>query len=109
MCRSLASAQMKIAIVYPRANSHTVPSLIGVDPDGLMLAHGLARGAPLGYFSLELLLSYELSTAADAQLKARERELSRQAAFVVVQDEARARLLADDNGLAWERLVLVPN
>ena len=83
--------------------------VIGVDPDGLMLAHGLARGAPLGYFSLELLLSYELSTAADAQVKARERELSRQAAFVVVQDEARARLLADDNGLAWERLVLVPN
>ena len=83
--------------------------VIGVDPDGLTFAHGMARGAPLGYFSLELLLSYELSTAADAQLKARERELSRQAAFVVVQDEARARLLADDNGLAWERLVLVPN
>jgi glycosyltransferase involved in cell wall biosynthesis len=83
--------------------------VIGVDPDGLILAHSLARGAPLGYLSLELLLSYELSTAADVQLKARERELSRQAAFVVVQDEQRGRLLADDNQLPWERLVLVPN
>jgi glycosyltransferase involved in cell wall biosynthesis len=83
--------------------------VIGVDPDGLALAHTLARGAAVGYYSLELLLSYELSTAADEQLKARERELSRQAAFVVVQDEARGRLLAEDNGIAWERLVLVPN
>ena len=83
--------------------------VIGVDPDGLALAHSLAQGAPLGYISLELLLSHELGTAAEAQLKAHERELSRQASFVVVQDQARARLLADDNGLAPERLVLVPN
>ncbi|MGI9145057.1 MAG: hypothetical protein ACR2IK_00660 [Chloroflexota bacterium] len=83
--------------------------MIGVDPDGLALAQTLGRGAPLGYYSLELLLSYELSSAADEQLKATERALSRQAQFVVVQDEERARLLAEDNGVAWERLVLVPN
>jgi glycosyltransferase involved in cell wall biosynthesis len=83
--------------------------VIGVDPDGLALAHSMARGAPLGYFSLELLLSYELSTAVDRQLKAQERELSQQARFVIVQDEARGRLLAEDNQLPWERLVLVPN
>jgi hypothetical protein len=83
--------------------------VIGVDPDGLALAHTLAHGAPLGYVSLELLLSREVGTAAETQLKAHERELSRQAAFVVIQDEARARLLADDNGLAADRLVLVPN
>lgn len=83
--------------------------VIGVDPDGLVLARGLAHGAPLGYYSLELLLSYELSTAAEKQLKAQELELSREAAFVIVQDEARARLLADDNAIASERMVLVPN
>ena len=83
--------------------------VIGVDPDGLALAHQLAPGVPVGYLSLELLLSYELGTAAEAQLKARERELSRQAAFVIVQDEARSRLLADDNGIPLERVVLVPN
>jgi glycosyltransferase involved in cell wall biosynthesis len=83
--------------------------VIGVDPDGLVLAQQLARGAPLGYYSLELLLSYEVTSAAEAQLKAQERALSRQAAFVVVQDEARGRLLAEDNGLALDRLVCVPN
>jgi glycosyltransferase involved in cell wall biosynthesis len=83
--------------------------VIGVDPDGLALAHSIARGAPLAYFSLELLLSYELSTPLDRQLKNQERELSRQAAFVIVQDEARGKLLAEDNDIALDRLVLVPN
>src|ERR1051326_6827075 len=83
--------------------------VIGVDPDGLALAHSLARGAPLGYFSLELLLSYELSTPVDRQLKAQEHALAQQAAFVIVQDEARGRLLAEDNDLPWGRLVVVPH
>jgi len=83
--------------------------VIGVDPDGLALAQSLAHGAPLGYYSLELLLSYELTTAAEEQLKAAERTLSQQAAFVVVQDEERGRLLADDNRIPWPNVVLVPN
>lgn len=87
----------------------TFDCAIGVDPDGLALAHTIARGAPLVYFSLELLLSYELSMPLDVQLKAQERELSRQAAFVIVQDKARGRLLAEDNQLDWARVVLVPN
>jgi hypothetical protein len=69
----------------------------------------MARGAPVGYYSLELLLSSELTTAAEVQLKARERELCQQSAFVIVQDEQRGHLLAEDNGLPPERMVLVPN
>jgi glycosyltransferase involved in cell wall biosynthesis len=83
--------------------------VVGVDPDGLEVASAMAGGLPVGYYSLELLLSFDLSTPADRRLKARERELSRQAAFIVVQDRSRARLLVDDNDLEWERLVLVPN
>lgn len=83
--------------------------LIGVDPDGLALAAAIGRGAPIAYYSFELLLSYELTTPDEQRLKAQERALSRQAAFVIVQDEQRGRLLAEDNGLDWERLVLVPN
>jgi glycosyltransferase involved in cell wall biosynthesis len=91
------------------ASSEPYACVIGVDPDGLALAETLANGAPLGYYSLELLLSYEVNTPAEHELKARERALSRRAAFVVVQDEARGRLLADDNALDWQRVALVPN
>ena len=83
--------------------------MIGVDPDGLVLAEALAGGAPLGYFSLELLLSSELHSDEERELKDQERQLSRAAAFVVVQDEARAQLLVADNGLDASRVVLVPN
>jgi glycosyltransferase involved in cell wall biosynthesis len=83
--------------------------VIGVDPDGLVLAHELAHGAALGYYSLELLLSYELSTHEEEELKRQERALSQQAALVIVQDEARAGLLAEDNALAADKLFLVPN
>jgi glycosyltransferase involved in cell wall biosynthesis len=83
--------------------------VIGVDPDGLALAWSLAHGAPVGYFSLELLLSDEVRTAAEVELKARERQQAQAAAFVIIQDEARGRLLADDNGIPWSRVILVPN
>ena len=65
-----------------------IACVIGVDPDGLALAHDLAHGAPVGYYSLELLLSYEVSDRRRGAAQSQERELSRQAAFVVVQDEA---------------------
>jgi glycosyltransferase involved in cell wall biosynthesis len=100
-------ARARSAVVVER--SEPFRCVIGVDPDGLALAQTLAHGAPLGYYSLELLLSYELTTAAEQQLKAEERTLSRQAAFVIVQDEARGRLLAEDNAIPWERVALVPN
>ena len=83
--------------------------LIGVDPDGLVLAHRLAHGAPVAYYSLELLLTPELSTDADRYLKEQERRLLREAPFLVIQDAERGRLLVEDNSLPWDRLVLVPN
>lgn len=88
--------------------------LIGVDPDGLDLAERLAapHGIPLAYYSLELLLSHEMGPSASAEqrrLKERERALTQSAAFSVLQDEQRARLFADDNGVPWERVSLVPN
>jgi hypothetical protein len=83
--------------------------VIGVDPDGLELAASMAGGAPLAYYSLELLLSTELTTPSEQRQKQRERELSRRASFVIVQDEERARLLVEDNELDGRRVVLVPN
>ncbi|MDQ6671399.1 MAG: hypothetical protein M3069_11730 [Chloroflexota bacterium] len=95
--------------VVAETSAEPFACVIGVDPDGLALAQTIAHGAPVGYYSLELLLSYEVGSPAEHRLKAQERTLSRQAEFIVVQDEARGRLLAEDNGVSWERLVLVPN
>jgi len=103
---SRLAARARTAVAEP---AERFACVIGVDPDGLALAHSLGHGAPVGYLSLELLLSYELTTSAEHELKAQERELSRQAAFVIVQDEARARLLAEDNAIPWDNVVLVPN
>jgi hypothetical protein len=103
---SRLAARARTAVVErPRAYA----CVIGVDPDGLALAETLAHGAPLVYYSLELLLSWEITSADERRLKEGERALSQRAAFVIVQDADRGRLLAEDNSVAWERVALVPN
>jgi glycosyltransferase involved in cell wall biosynthesis len=84
---------------------------IGVDPEGLSQAAVFAAfvKAPIAYYSLELLLSHELDTRMEARLKKRELSLSRRAAFIVIQDEERAGLLAGDNQIPLEKFVFVPN
>jgi hypothetical protein len=84
---------------------------IGVDPQGLVRADRLACAtrAPLIYYSLELLLSAELTSASERRLKLRERVLCDRAAFVIIQDEVRGLLLAEDNRIPPERMVFVPN
>lgn len=85
--------------------------VIGVDPEGLWQGNSLARliRVPLVYYSLELLLSHEVSNPADKRCKEREISLSRKARFVIIQDEERARILAQDNQIPIEKFVLVPN
>jgi len=87
--------------------------LIGVDPKGLCAAADYNRfvRAPLVYYSLELLLSSEIPASRKdlLELKKREKRLSSECGFIVIQDEQRQRLLAEDNGLPAERFVCVPN
>ena len=85
--------------------------LIGVDPAGLIEAARLAKkvGVPYAYYSLELLLSYEIESEAERALKAQERILARGAEFVVIQDADRAALLIQDTGIDPQRVVYVPN
>jgi glycosyltransferase involved in cell wall biosynthesis len=84
---------------------------IGVDAKGLVLARQLSMSidVPLIYWSLELLLSQELKDKADLVIKRKEATLSKKAAFIVIQDELRARLLAEDNDLPVDKFILVPN
>jgi glycosyltransferase involved in cell wall biosynthesis len=85
--------------------------VIGVNPEGLTRAQSITRWikVPLIYYSLELLLSYELITEQERIQKAQEIELSRLAAFVIIQDEERAKLLIQDNDLSLNRVLCVPN
>jgi glycosyltransferase involved in cell wall biosynthesis len=84
---------------------------LGVDPKGLIRAAELSQliHVPLIYFSLELLLSEEVANKYYKNIKKRELSLSQRAAFVIIQDEARAALLSRDNGIKAEKFVLVPN
>lgn len=85
--------------------------VIGVDPAGLLKTSLITRwiNVPIAYLSLELMLSYELTTDEDRALKAQEVTLSRQAAFVIIQDPERGELLIQDNGLSPEKVFYVPN
>lgn len=101
------------ASVWRLNRSHPYLCFIGVEPEGLAEADSLARfvRAPLAYYSLELLLSHEL-TAGDEQLKqlkTQEVTLSRKAIMTIIQDSDRARLLGQDNQIPLEKFVMVPN
>lgn len=85
--------------------------IIGVDPQGLIYAASLGRvlHIPFIYYSLELLLSHEVQDEHDRKLKEQEREFSRQAAFIIIQDHERASLLGQDNQISQNKFALVPN
>jgi len=85
--------------------------VIGVDPHGLIRARSIAQWlkVPLVYYSLELLLSHELTTTEERWIKNQERTFSKQATFVIIQDAERAELLIQDNGLSPDRVFCVPN
>jgi glycosyltransferase involved in cell wall biosynthesis len=84
---------------------------IGVDPGGLFAVQGLSQalGFPVIYYSLELFLSEELTSAYDVYLKRKEIEHSRKSAFIIIQDSYRAKLLAEDNKIPADHFVFVPN
>ena len=87
--------------------------LIGVDPQGLCAAADYNRfiRVPLVYFSLELLLSSEIPASRKdlLELKKTERRLSSECERIIIQDEQRQKLLAEDNLLPAERFARVPN
>lgn len=85
--------------------------IIGIDMHGCTIAYILARqfGIGFGYWSLELEFLRDLRNPISAGIKILEKHFSRLADFVVVQDQARGHLLAEENNFNEERLVFVPN
>ena len=84
--------------------------LIGVDPAGASAAYllGKARGIPLIYYSLEIIASYDPKRMYRGY-KTLERRASHAARHILIQDEGRARVLAEDNGVPLSKFVYLPN
>jgi glycosyltransferase involved in cell wall biosynthesis len=83
---------------------------IGVDPLGIIRAAELSSfiRVPLLYFSLELLFAGEANNEFKT-IKRREITSSRKAAYIVIQDKARAELLSTENGIGLDKFILLPN
>lgn len=85
--------------------------VIAVDPQGLYAARYLLEDltVPLVYLSFEILFHDELEKDEEFYLKTVEIEVSRRAAFIIIQDEERGKLLASENGLSDHHLLYLPN
>ncbi|MBC7232374.1 MAG: glycosyltransferase [Chloroflexi bacterium] len=85
--------------------------IIGAGIRGLYVGTfwSLIRRVPLVYHSLELYPSWERHRCLDRLAKAIERWANRKCAFTIIQDESRAKLLAEDNGVPMDRMIFMPN
>ena len=84
--------------------------IMGFEDTGMIAAAvaGRLTGTPSVYHSLELHLSAEQTTWRGRVCKVLERWAHRRTAFTIIQDEERARLLAEDNGVDPDQMLLVP-
>lgn len=105
------SMLVRSAQIWQRHLQTPYRCFIGVDPEGLVRAYSFAKffRVPIVYYSLELLLTDEITTPREKKLKRREAALSHKAEFVIIQDQERARLLAEENQIPLEKFILIPN
>ncbi|MDD5242730.1 MAG: hypothetical protein PHU49_01825 [Syntrophorhabdaceae bacterium] len=83
---------------------------VGVDPVGLVSAAVLGSffHVPWVYHSLELIISTD-PIRMYRGYKNLEVWASRRSSLIIIQDEMRARLMAEDNGIPMDRFVFLPN
>ena len=86
-------------------------TVIGVDPEGLKIAGDIADSLNINliYWSLELLLTEELTDKYWIDLKECEKKLSQRASFIIIQDKKRSKLLALDNNIPQNKFLFIPN
>ena len=84
--------------------------LIGVEPLGLAVAHGVAarEKAPLVYYNLELYHEPDIRTVKDRVAIALERLCNRDAVFTITLDQQRAKIISEQNGVPMGSIVTVP-
>lgn len=85
--------------------------LVGVDPEGLIVASlvGLVYRVPIIYYSLELHLSGGRKTIRSRLRKLLERLCNQHSAWTIIQDWDRATCLMKENRIVPDRFLVVPN
>lgn len=84
--------------------------ILGVDSAGVIAGHKYARrfSVPLVYLCFEMSFRDELTISTQIEEKERECIASQFADLVIVSDQGRAELLADENGLSLEKFEYLP-
>jgi len=95
---------------FKRFSAKNYACILGVDPIGIATASQLNAIAkvPLVYVSFEMILSDETETYAEDQLKAVEKQASRSCDLILIQDQDRANVFAEDNGIGQDKFCFVP-
>lgn len=109
--RRIAEMLLWLFLTFRHGLRHSYMCLIGVDPAGL-IAGGLLAAlmrVPLVYFNLELFFSREFKSPLLRLMKMLERFFNQRCSFTIIQDQERARLLAEENRISPETIVLLPN
>jgi len=90
---------------------HPIYCVIGGDSNGLIAATVLSlfNRAPVVYYSFELWYLDRKSNLSHRLKKKLERWCHRRAAFTIIQDPVRARLLLDENRVPDGEVVIVPH
>jgi hypothetical protein len=84
--------------------------VLAVNPSGVVAAyqHWKRTGTPYAYLSFEMIFRDELKTPQLRAWKDAEARASRHAGLIIIQDRWRAQLMAKENGVPPESMVLLP-
>jgi glycosyltransferase involved in cell wall biosynthesis len=109
--RRIAEMLLWLFLTLRHCLRHFYTCLIGVDPPALIVSGLLAMlvRVPLVYFNLELYFSREFKSPFLRLMKTLERFFNRRCSFTIIQDQERARLLAEENRISLETIILLPN
>lgn len=95
---------------FKRFSAKNYDCIVGVDPLGIASAAQLnaIANVPLVYISFEILLADEAEGFEESQLKAAEKQASTVCDLILIQDQDRGRVLAEDNGIQTDKFCFVP-
>lgn len=87
-----------------------ISTFVGIDPSGLVCATilGSMMRRPWIYFSLEIPVLSDPESMY-RRYKPYEVWASRRAALIIIQDEGRANVMAEENGIPMEKFAYLPN